>query len=521
MNGKIKYLLPSIGQTLFLAVFLTLFFHSECPLLRDGDTGIHVRTGEVILDTLSVPARDIFSFHSPPLPWTAHEWLSEVVMALLHRAFGLTGVVLFFILLISLTYFLLFKVLRTNGGNILADTFLVFLVIISSYLHWLARPHIFSLFLLVVWSSLLDSFQRYGKTRSLFYLPPLMLLWVNLHGGFIIGFLLVGIYFLGNLAKYGFSHGSEKEQAKAIARNLGFTLLGCFLVSLINPYGYRLLSFPFTLVTNRYFVDNVVEFLSPDFHKILPFKYLLFFMIAIFAISPKPASLVELALVLVFTGMAIYSYRYIPLYCVIIAPILSRQAKSLLARSEGPRRKNFHNEAENIASIDSFVKGYLLIFVALVIVIAVATKGNLEFVFDGKKKPVAAVDFLKKENIKGNMFNMDEFGDFLIYLAYPQYRVFIDGRLDVYGAEKFKEYIKVVILGPGWEKVLEKYDIGWIFFDANSVLSRSLYEKKGWRLIYADNVANIFAKERAEYQDLIQKYGNVTPVANGEKKAGD
>jgi len=516
MNGKIKYLLPSIGQTLFLAVFLTLSFYSGRPLLHDGDTGIHVRTGEVILDTLSVSTRDIFSFHSPPLPWIAHEWLSEVVMALLHRAFGLTGVVLFFILIISLAYLLLFKVLRTHGGNILADTFIVFLVIISSYLHWLARPHVFSLFLLVVWYSLLDSFQRNGKTRSLFYLPPLMLLWVNLHGGFIIGFLLIGIYFFGNLAKYGFSHGSEKEQAKAMARTLGFTLLGCFLVSMINPYGYRILSFPFTLVTNRYFIDNVVEFLSPDFHKILPFKYLLFFMIATFAISPKPASLVELALVIVFTGMAIYSYRYIPLYCVIIAPILSRQAKSLLARSEGPRRMNFHKEAENIANIDSFVQGYLLIFVALMIVIAVATKGNIEFRFDEKKKPVAVVDFLKKENIKGNMFNMDEFGDFLIYAAYPQYRVFIDGRLDVYGTDIFKEYIRVANLGSGWEKVLEKYNIGWIFYDADSVLSRSLYGKKGWRLIYADKVANIFVKEREEYQDLIRKYGNVTPVAKDE-----
>ena len=176
---------------------------------------------------------------------------------------------------------------------------------------------------------------------------------------------------------------------------------------------------------------------------------------------------------------------------------------------------------EKIANIDAFVKGYLLIFVALMIVIAVATKGNLEFRFDEKKKPVAAVDFLREENVKGNMFNMDEFGDYLIYAAYPQYRVFIDGRLDVYGTEKFKEYIKIANLGPGWEKVLEKYNIGWIFYDANSVLSRSLYGKNGWRLIYADNVANIFVKERAEYQDLIKKYGNVTPVANDEKEAGD
>ncbi len=104
MNSKARYFLPSLGGTLFLAIFLTLSFNSGLPLLADGDTGFHIRVGDFILDTLSVPKHDIFSFLTPPLPWIAHEWLSEVAMALLHRAFGLTGVVLFFIFLISLTY---------------------------------------------------------------------------------------------------------------------------------------------------------------------------------------------------------------------------------------------------------------------------------------------------------------------------------------------------------------------------------------------------------------------------------
>ena len=515
MNSRGRYLIPTVGQSLFLIVFLFLSFQSRTILLNDADTGYHIRAGEYILKTFSVPSHDIFSFRSPPPKWTAHEWLSEVVMALLHRAFDLTGVVLFFIFLISATYALLFRMLRTCRGNIIADILIITIVIVSSALHWLARPHIFSMVIMVGWYQILKIFQK-GSRNYLYLLPPIMLLWVNLHGGFVAGFLFLAIYFFCNGIKLGFSAGEEKEQAKGKASFLGYTILACILVSLINPYGYHILTFPFRLVSNRDLMDNVREFLSPDFHRVMPFKYLLYLMITILAASRKRLDIIEISLLLIFLNMALYSVRYIPLFCIVAAPILAEQAGVVLGQKEGSRFPTFQSESGNIAKIDSWAKGYPWVVVALLLVAGIAAAGKLKFHFDRKVKPVAAVDFLMKENVTGNMFNRDEFGDFLIYAAYPKYRVFIDGRLDVYGTEKFKEYLKVANLGPGWEKILEKYNIGWIFYDANSVLSRSLYEKKGWRLIYADKVSNIFVKEREEYRDLIRKYGNVTPVAKDE-----
>ena len=520
MNSRVRYLIPTVGQSLFLIVFLFLSFQSRTILLNDADTGYHIRAGEYILKTFSVPSHDIFSFLSPPPKWTAHEWLSEVVMALLHRAFGLTGVVLFFIFLISVTYPLLFRMLRIYRGNIIADILIITIVIVSSALHWLARPHIFSIVIMVGWYRILEIFQEDSR-NYLYLLPPLMLLWVNLHGGFAAGFLLLAVYFIGNGIKLGFSAGEEKEQAKGKARLLGYTILACLFVSLINPYGYHILTFPFRLVSNRVLMDNVDEFLSPNFHQVMPFKYLLFLTITILAASRKKLGIIEISLLLIFLNMALYSVRYIPLFCIVAAPILAKQAGFVLGQNEGSRFPTFQDESENIAKIDSWVKGYPWVVVALLLVAGFSAAGKLEFHFDRKSKPVAAVDFLMKEKVKGNIFNNDEFGDYLIYAAYPQYRVFIDGRSDMYGTEKIKEYLKITSLGSGWEKILEKYNIGWIFFDANSALSRTLYEKNGWRLIYADNVANIFVKEREEYQDLIKKYGNVTPVANDEKKAGD
>lgn len=517
MDSRARYLLPSIGQILFLAVFLTLALYSGNTLLNDGDTGYHIRAGEYILETSSVPHHDVFSFLSPPPAWTAHEWLSEVIMALLHRAFGLTGVVLFFIFLISLAYPLLFRAMRIWEGNILVDIVIIILVIASSRLHWLARPHVFSLLLLVVWYRLLDSFQK-GERKHLYPLLPLMLLWVNLHGGYVAGFLLLAIFWVGNVMLVRFPAGSGKESAREKARILGVTALACLGVSLINPYGYHILSFPFRLISNQYLMGIVNEFMSPNFHLFMPFKYLLFLIIAVFAVSSRKADIIEIALILVFTNMALVSARYIPIFCVIAAPILSRQAGFVVAQANGERYAKLRIKSGNIANIDASVNGFITVIVAVLLVVVSAATGRTVFQFDRGKKPVEAVEFLKSEHVPGHMFNNDEFGDYLIYAAYPRYRVFFDGRSDMYGEERAREYRKVITLAAGWEEVFAKYDIGWVFFDADSILSRFLMENGQWRLIYADGVADIFVKNTPEYRDLISRHRNVKPVT---RKDGD
>ena len=306
MRIKSNLLIPSIADIIFLSLFLYLSFTAGKGLLGDCDTGYHVRAGEFILNTHTIPRQDMFSFITPPIPWTAHEWLSEVIMALVHRAFGLTGIVLFFSFLISLTYYLFFRVIRTYKGNILLAVLIMMLVIASSQLHWLARPHIFSLLLMVVWYYLLDAFQ-YREENRLWLFPPLMLVWVNLHGGFITGFVMLGIYLTGNLVR-SIAVGTEmKGEYRKKYRTLALITLFCLAAALINPFGYHILLFPFTLVDNKFLMNHVQEFISPNFHEPLPFKYFFFLMIAILAISRERLNFVEIALILFFTNMALYS----------------------------------------------------------------------------------------------------------------------------------------------------------------------------------------------------------------------
>jgi hypothetical protein len=511
MPGKVKFLLPSLADIFFLCVFLLLSLSRGNNLLNDLGTGVHIRAGEYILNNFKIPKYDIFSFISPPLPWVAHEWLSEVIMAFIHRASGLTGVVLFFSGLIAFTYFLLFIAVRAAGGNIIFSCFIVFLVAVSSTLHWLTRPHIFSLLLITLWYCVLDAYQ-YRNKNYLYALPPLMLLWVNLHGGFVLGFMLLALYICGNAVAAVFSSPLERIECIDKFRALAYTAAICVLLCAVNPQGFYVLLFPFKTVSHQFLIDTVMEYRSPNFHEPLPFKYLLLLTIAILTLSRVKVNLIELSLVLLFTYMALYSVRHIPLFGLVIAPILARHTTMILQKADSSFLNRFISRSKNLAALDDQLRGHLWPALAIVVVCIFATAGFIDFSFDKTRAPVAAVNFLKRENIKGNMYNSDQFGDYVIYAAWPQYKVFVDGRSDMYGSDRMKEYMKVALVQPGWKDVLAKYDINFTFFSANSALSLLLSKDNQWQLVYADGIANVFVRNLAKNRQLIDKYPDVKLV---------
>jgi len=241
----------------------------------------------------------------------------------------------------------------------------------------------------------------------------------------------------------------------------------------------------------------------------LPFKYLLFLTIGILAVSRAKVSLIELILVLFFTYMALYSARHIPLFAIVVTPILARHTNAMLQKNDSRVVKLFNSRSSNLTLLDAQLKGHLWPVISLLAVCLLANTGSIQFTFNHTKAPVAAVEFLKKENIKGNMLNSDQFGDYLIYAAWPEYKVFIDGRSDMYGSEQVGEYLKVVTIQPGWKETLQKYNINFVFTNAKSPLSVLLRQTDTWRIIYADNTADIFIRNVPANRELINKYPDV------------
>lgn len=498
--------IPSVADVLFISIFFLLtLFSGKVNLLSDGDTGYHIRAGEYILYNLIVPKADIFSFITPPLQWTAHEWLAEVIMAILHQAGGLTAIVTGFALMIALSVRLFFRNIQSDGNNILLTVIASIVFVVLSEVHWLARPHIFSLILLLIWYRLLDDFQ-YRQLNRLWILPLLMVLWVNLHGGFVIGLALLGIYLAGNfLVKFSDSkkwHLVGREQTKKLGRVLLVSIVAC----LANPAGYHIFIFPFKLISNKYIMDHVNEFLSPNFHEIQPFKYLLLLMIILFAYSRRKPDFIEITISILFTSMSLSSVRYIPLFAVTVIPVLLRYIKADWLSAIPGVESFLRRRVDNITLIDSTTKGYVWPALSILLMIFMTTKGTVTHAFSSGNKPLAALEFINENQIPGNMFNNDEFGDFVIYKSFKQYKVFIDGRLDMYGSDRLKEYDRVKGFEPGWESVMDKYKITWIFFDTNSALARFLSVNSDWKLIYSDKVASIFVKDIPMYTPLVEKF---------------
>jgi hypothetical protein len=274
----------------------------------------------------------------------------------------------------------------------------------------------------------------------------------------------------------------------------------------VNPRGYQILLFPFNLVFDSYIMDHVSEFLSPDFHGRMPFKYLLLLLVAVMAVSRKSVELTELILILVLTNMALYSARYIPLFALVMAPIITRHANEERWMVGTKLAGFFSRRSENFSSIDDRSGGYIWPLLGMFLVGAALFSGEYRASFGGKNHPVAATEFLIREKVPGNMYNNDEFGDYLIYRAFPQYRVFFDGRSDMYGTGMMKEYSKIASFEEGWEDILQKYRITWIFYGTNSNLSRYLLKDSKWVLIYSDEVASIFVKDLPQYAPLIRKH---------------
>src|SRR5947209_9798836 len=240
-------LLPSLADFAFLTPMVFLFgrMHGLKSLLSDGDTGWHIRTGEWILAHGRIPTRDIFSFSKPGEPWFAWEWLSDVVFASLNAWGGLQAVVLLSVLLLSLTFALLFLLVRRRA-NALVSIGITVLAAIAASIHYLARPHLFTLLFLVLFYAALEQV-RAGRTRLhgvpwLAILPVATVLWTNLHAGFVAGVIMIAAYGAGELLTLAIAPDSgaagPRITAWRQARHYFLSASLCLAASLINPYTY-------------------------------------------------------------------------------------------------------------------------------------------------------------------------------------------------------------------------------------------------------------------------------------------
>ena len=201
-------------------------------------------------------------------PWYAWEWLYDGAIAAVHHFTGLNGVVLVTALLISITFAWVFRLSLNRGSSMLVTLILLVLSVFASSIHFFARPHVLSWLMAVVWFDIIDRSETSAeKRRQLWLLVPLTPLWVNVHGGFLLGFALLAIYLAAAAIRYFRSKDiEERSKTRTWLNQLSKVTLLSALATLANPYGYHLHVHVYRYLSDRFLMNHIDEFHSPNFH---------------------------------------------------------------------------------------------------------------------------------------------------------------------------------------------------------------------------------------------------------------
>jgi hypothetical protein len=506
--NPVVHLLPSLTDVAFLMPLLLMFVRLEGlrTLLGDGDTGWHVRTGEWIIANGTVPYKDLFSYTMPNSPWYAWEWLWDLIYGWLHLHWGMAAVVLASILVLCTTSALLFRLILRNCPNRLVAIALTFVAVTLTSIHWLARPHLFTMLFVVIWLSILDRVER-GRTTLLWFLPPLTVLWTNLHGGFFVGIIILGVYTCGQLLDYVFSNDAAvRSRTLGAAKQYTVTAGLCGLASFLNPYTYHLHVHIARYLTESYHFDNIVEFQSMNFHGPLGIYQELLLGLALLAVGwfITRGNFTPALLIVIWAHMALIAVRNLPLFALIAMPAIAQAAAEVgiaLRKADIPAwLAAFLNStaeiAEELDPVDRQWRLHLLSTVLLgcVILLAYGRSTHAKFATDynPERYPAKAFEVLQALGTTQRIFTDDEWGDYLAYRSYPNGRVFVDGRSDFYGGDFGKKYLDVINVHYGWQATLDHYGVGSILLPVSSSLAGALKESRHWRVLYDDGLAIVF-----------------------------
>jgi len=504
--------LPSLTDLAFLMplIFLFLKLDGARTLLGDGDTGSHVRTGEWIMAHGAVPDNDIFSFSRPGAPWFAWEWLWDVLVAVLHQRWGMSAVVA--------ASALLFRLIRRYCGNGLVAIAVTLLATGGCAIHWLARPHLFSLLFLTVTLHITMRGAE-GRTRLLAWLVPLTLLWTNLHGGFFIIFLVLLCYIANGLVNAAIEKDPHARRVwLAGLRPWLVTFAACFAVTFINPYGWQLHKHVVEYIIDPYSLNHITEFQSMNFHAPVSvyFEPLMILTIVVALSDASNRRFAEVFLALGWLHLALIAQRNLPLYT--IAAARSRPAEfppPLLTPATPRARLRDGSDAPSAGSavprpasrkptgFRAFIWSapFLICWLTLILLSTPPAQGVtgrnplalFTSTYDPQFYPEKALAQLRTPETH-HIFAEDEWGDYLIYHLYPNKKVFVDGRSDFYGDDFGERYLDIMNVQHGWQKTLDKYSIDTIVIAPKFALTQTLKISRDWRVVFDDGIALVFRR---------------------------
>ena len=457
---------------LFTIVFALGGWRSGLSRLGDNSFFWHLQTGRWILDH-GIPRRDLYSFSAPGVHWIAQSWLAEALYGLADRGGGVFGVRLLVAatgaLITALTYRL---VLRLCGDHLTAVG-LTLAAIGCSFTLWSARPLFLGLlaFVVLLWIvEVPDS--RVGR-RPRISIPILMWFWANVHGTFALGFLYLALHLAGRWLD-GAPPGKARERFLSQAGLLALAL------TLVNPYGLDLLTFPIHLLGRGEILRQVIEWRPPrpaSVQGIMLAVWILVFVVCLL-LGRRRLTWRDIVVSLPFLVLALISLRNIALAPLAGVVVAARVVAPAQPRSTGG------------TALNRIVAAALLALAALWTLQAAGEPD-----FDLKGYPVAAMRYLSEQNLLGQrMMTDDRWGGYVILADWPRQKVFVDDRYDMYPLPVLRDAFRFSDADPAWPEILDRWAIDVVVWKSGSAITAKMAADARWESRYHDDVATVFTR---------------------------
>lgn len=491
-----RFLLWFEPHRLMVAILFVGLFAMAVREPVDSDTWWHLQAGRVTVESGKVLQTDLFSHTREGSPWVNHSWLSQVMLFWLFDRFSYAGLGLWVAVVVMAAF--VFVYLQMDGDPFVR-AFIVVLAAATSAVIWGPRPQLLSFLLMAVLAYILYLFKWRGVNR-LWLLPPLFALWVNLHAGYALGFMLLVAFVVGEALNHLLARFAPSDDPpvswRGIGMVVGVSLLSVFAL-LANPNTTRMWTYYLDTVRVGALQDFIQEWRSPDFHPLYmqPFIWLLLATLAAVGLSGRRIDGTDLVTVALFAYAGLMAGRNLGPFALVAAPVLSRHAAAFLKRAGWLVRRQPASDPR-VRMIFGAVNVWLLILICVLAFVRIRTPltaaANEQVARENF--PVDAVDWVRQQTPPGQMFNPYNWGGYLIWTLWPDYQVFVDGRTDLYGDEFLRECLDTQHGRPGFEKTLSKYDVGFIVSYPDDALAQRLACTDGWQQVYRDDVAAVWQR---------------------------
>ena len=469
-----------IGLTCFVGTF------------PDNDIWARLIAGKYIVEHFSMPIRDFLSY-TPTHNWYDHEWGASVIFYIILKYFGAGGLILLKGIISALTTFFCFKTIelkeQKNAYNILYYAFMFWIVSLS--LGAVVRCLIFTCLFFSIFIYILERY-RIKRDKYIFFLPFLMVLWCNIHGGCISAFGLLGIYIIGEFLN------------KKPIKYYFYILLGCLIALFINPYGIEYVKFLFFAATMDRSV--ITEWFSP-FHDHFIFQYMRykFYLIFIFLIqiiylfknkiNYERLDKTKILLIISTAFLSIVHIRHITFFVFTAGTLIYPEFYSIFNNIMGKL---------NLSKSLILLKEVIIYSCLLILTLPPVLAKNKKVEITNTAYPRYAIEFVKINELKGNLFISFDWGSYAAYKLYPNNLIVMDGRYEeVYNPDLLIDLKNFHLLKGDWYKIIRNYKTDVMILEKKYPVYNRILSHADWVNVFENNISGVFVTKNNKKQKYI------------------